>query len=218
LTERCLAAKRADREAFVQRLAEHAGERRMRYEPPSRIEPAAAHIEEEAEEPQAPGTEASEPGEKLISQDPEPGLFAGTPAEPVQTSLSVDAATSKTKRNSDAGFVVLNSVSEFYPHPASTPVQLAGRIRNLQTFRSSSGKKVGYFELIDSSGSVRIFVPAEPLARFDPWIKDGNEVVVRGVVRRRDGRQVCDALEIADSEGGIGLGKVSSDISSTRDP
>ena len=124
----------------------------------------------------------------------------------------------ETKRNPNEGFVVLATVSEFYPHPTSTPVQLAGRIRNLQTFRSSAEKKVGYFELIDSSGSVRVFVPAEPYQRFESLIKDGSEVVVRGAVRRRDGRKVCDIMEIADSEGGIGFGKEFSDRSSTGDP
>jgi DNA polymerase III alpha subunit len=136
-----------------------------------------------------------------------PDLFATPFITPMQT-----------KRNPSEGFIVLATVSEFYPHPASTPVQLAGRIRNLQTFRSSADKKVGYFELIDSSGSVRVYVPPEPYRRFESRIKDGAEVVVRGAVHRRDGRQVCDALEIADSEGGIGFGQASTDRPSTRDP
>jgi len=223
LTKRCLAAKWEDRDAFTGRLAAHAGDRRMRYEPPSRVEPAEQPIEpiEPIDgEPQDP--ESADPLASLASPgreagpDPQPGLFAGSVGALMPS--PVPAKTSQTKRNPGDGFVVLTTVSEFYPHPASTPVQLTGRIRNLQTFRSSTEKKVGYFELIDSSGTVRVYVPAEPLKRFEPLIKDGNEVVVRGAVRRRDGRKVCDALEIADSEGGIGLGQASSDRSSTRDP
>jgi exonuclease VII large subunit len=95
---------------------------------------------------------------------------------------------------------------------------MAGRIRNLQTFRSSSNKKVGYFELIDSSGSVRVFVPAAPFARFGASLQDGNDIRVRGTVRQRDGRRVCDALEIDGSEGGNDLGQASANKSSTRDP
>src|SRR5262249_4450302 len=37
LTERCLEAKHADRDGFAKRLEDHAGDRRMRYEPPGRI-------------------------------------------------------------------------------------------------------------------------------------------------------------------------------------
>jgi hypothetical protein len=40
LTERCLAEKSAHREAFMQRLAEHADDKRVRYETPARLSPA----------------------------------------------------------------------------------------------------------------------------------------------------------------------------------
>jgi DNA polymerase-3 subunit alpha len=212
LSERCLEARHADPTGFAKWLNDHTGDRRMRYEPPSRVGEAEATGEQGPPIPAASG-----PEEQLeLSSIPEPApqdLFGVLGVEGGSHSRIPE-----TKRNPNEGFIVLATVSEFYPHPASTPVQLAGRIRNLQTFRSSAEKKVGYFELIDSSGSVRVYVPAEPYQRFGSLIKDGSEVVVRGAVRRRDGRKVCDALEIADSEGGISLGKASTDRSSTRDP
>lgn len=212
ITERCLAAKWDDRDAFMQRLAEHAGDRRMRYEPPSRVADITG-------EKPATDDEASESfplaGELAVpdfASGPEPNdLFGTAPSTP-------PVETRQTRRNPRGGFVVLATVSEFFPHPLSTPVELAGRIRNLQTFRSSRDERVGYFELIDSSGSVRVYVSGEPLVRFEDLVKDGREVVVRGAVRRREGRKVCDALEIIDSEGGIGFGKTFSDRSSTGDP
>jgi Aspartyl/asparaginyl-tRNA synthetases len=166
----------------------------------------------------------STPGESLApavpTQDESLPLLAQEPAAEDLFALATSEGPrlhTNVSRNQSDGFVVLGSVSEFYPHPAPTPVQLAGRVRNLQTFRSSADKKVGYFELFDASGTVRVYVPADPYQRFELLIQDGNEVVVRGVVRRRDGRQVCDALEII-SEGGIGFGKASANRSSARDP
>jgi DNA polymerase III alpha subunit len=224
LTERCLQVKWSNGGEFMRRLAEHAGDRRMRYEPPARFEP----MEGESEDiPTVDGASAGQTtGRRPEELRPlEPAPEAGVQPDlllPVESSRPAPAGDTPTdsepKRNLSRGFVVLTLVSEFYPHPTSTPVELAGRIRNLQTFRSSDDKKVGYFELIDSSGSVRVFVSAEPLARFQTLLEDGNKIVVRGTVRRRDGRKVCDALEIADSEGGIGLGQTSVDSSSTRDP
>jgi len=197
ITERCLVAKWEDPEGFVRRLAEYSEDRHTRYEPPVRADMSDVHIDEE-----------SEPAMPATSED----LFATAP--PLRPA---GRRTSKSARNPNDGFVVLTAVSEFYPHPASTPVQLAGRIRNLQTFSSSADRKVGYFELVDSSGSVRVFVTTERLMRFESLIRNENDVVVRGTVRRRDGRSVCDALEIIDSEGGIGRGQSSADRSSTGD-
>lgn len=208
LTERCLAAKHADRDGFAQRVAPQALERRTKPEPP------VALMEPET---------VSEPTVMPAVGSQEPLLELGGKPEPAPqdlfTSSNVEgeARYTNVSRNQSAGFVVLGSVSEFYPHPASTPVQLAGRVRNLQTFRSSADKKVGYFELFDASGTVRVYVPADPYQRFKLLIQDGNEVVIRGVVRRRDGRQVCDALEIV-SQGGIGFGQASANRSSARDP
>jgi DNA polymerase III alpha subunit len=113
--------------------------------------------------------------------------------------------------NTRGGFRVLPSLLEFYPHPNATPVELAGRIRNLQLFKSSSGQKVGFFELFDSSGSVRVFVPWERVLQGGEPLSDGNRVVVRGKVRQREGRKVCDALEIVVTEGGNSNGETSPD-------
>lgn len=205
LTERCLVARHADAEGFARLVS---GERRTKPEPPAGPETVS--------EP-APVISPSAAGSA------EPRLELGGKAEPAPEDLFAHVASegpalhTNVSRNQSDGFVVIGAVSEFYPHPASTPVQLAGTVRNLQTFRSSADKKVGYFELFDASGTVRVYVPADPYQRFELLIQDGNEVVVRGVVRRRDGRQVCDALEII-SQGGIGFGKASSNRSSARDP
>ncbi len=120
--------------------------------------------------------------------------------------------------NSRHGFRVVASLSEFYPHPSATPVELAGRIRNFRVFKSSSGTSVGFFELFDSSGSVRVFVPWERVARHGEPLSDGCRVTVTGKVRLRDGRKVCDALEIVVAEGGNGHGETSPDDPSKGDP
>jgi DNA polymerase III alpha subunit len=120
--------------------------------------------------------------------------------------------------NSRHGFRVVPSLSEFYPHPRATPVELAGRIRNFRDFKTSSGTSVGFFELFDSSGSVRVFVPWERVARIGEPLSDGCRVIVSGKVRLRDGRKVCDALEIVVAEGGNGHGETSPDDPSKGDP
>ncbi len=119
--------------------------------------------------------------------------------------------------NSRHGFRVVPSLSEFYPHPSATPVELAGRIRNLRDFKTSSGT-VGFFELFDSSGSVRVFVPWERVARDGEPLSDGCRVTVKGKVRLRDGRKVCDVLEIVVAQGGNGHGETSPDDPSKGDP
>jgi DNA polymerase-3 subunit alpha len=120
--------------------------------------------------------------------------------------------------NSRHGFRVVPSLSEFYPHPRATPVELAGRIRNFRDFKTSSGTSVGFFELFDSSGSVRVFVPWERVARLGEPLSDGYRVIVQGKVRLRDGRKVCDALEIVVAEGENGHGETSPDNASKGDP
>ena len=99
----------------------------------------------------------------------------------------------------------------------ATPVELAGRIRNFRDFKTSSGTSVGFFELFDSSGSVRVFVPWERVARIGEPLSDGYRVIVKGKVRLRDGRKVCDALEIVVAEGGNGHGETSPDDPSKGD-
>ncbi len=126
--------------------------------------------------------------------------------------------SSKKDGNSRHGFRVVPSLSEFYPHPSATPVELAGRIRNLRDFKTSSGKTVGFFELFDSTASVRVFVPWERVARLGEPLSDGCRVIVTGKVRLRDGRKVCDALEIVLTEGGNGHGETSPDDPSKGDP
>jgi aspartyl/asparaginyl-tRNA synthetase len=114
-------------------------------------------------------------------------------------------------------FRVVPTLMEFYPHPSATPVELAGRIRNLHAYRSSSGRTVGFFELFDSSGSVRVFVPWERVVRQGEPLNDGSHVIVKGKVRLRDGRKVCDAMEIVVAEGGNGHGETPPDEPSKGD-
>jgi DNA polymerase III subunit alpha len=118
--------------------------------------------------------------------------------------------------NSTGGFRVLPTVLEFYPHPNATPVEIVGRIRNLREFRSAAGKPIGFFELFDASGSVRVFAPWERVARAGT-LSDGSRAVVRGKVRLRDGRKVCDALEVVLTEEGMGHGETSPDNPATGD-
>jgi DNA polymerase-3 subunit alpha len=207
LTRRCLDMKWTRPEEFLQRLAEHADDRRVRYETPARMAPE--------EPPGACGAEEAIQAPDFLP----PAGPTGTPTQPdlLAGIAAPGLPVPRSSRNPDAGFVVVPTVSEIYPHPASTPVQLAGRIRNLQTFTSSANQRVGYFELTDSSGSVRVFVPAAPLARYAEVVREDHEVVVRGTVRQRDGRKVCDALEITGSEGGIDVGETSADRSATGD-
>jgi DNA polymerase-3 subunit alpha len=202
LIERCLAMKAAHPEDFLALHAAHtAGERR--HELPARLK----------QTPPGEGVALEDRPEKLEGQT---DLLASLSPGPGRADSEAGSLEMRPGRNLHQGFSVLMTVSEFYPHPTSTPVELAGRIRNLQTFRSSSDKKVGFFDLTDSSGSVRVFVPAEPLGRFEGVIQDGNDVVVRGTVRHRDGRKVCDALEIGE-QGGNSLGQAPADNPSTGD-
>ena len=216
LTERCLVLKAANRDEFMRRVADEASAKRVRFEPPSRVSTAGGGKRTETPDPGSPADHEGETGPLFDADEASPGSGIGQQADLLIPAREPVPAPPNKVRNLKRGFLVVTPMSEFYPHPTSTPVELAGRIRNLQTFSSSSGKKVGYFELIDSSGSVRVYVPAEPLARFELLIKDGEQVVVRGAVRRRDGRKVCDALEI--TEGGIDLGEKSADSPSTGDP
>jgi len=124
----------------------------------------------------------------------------------------------KNVGNTRHGFRVIHSLLEFYPHPIATPVELAGRLRNLHKFKASSGKSIGFFELFDSSGSVRVFVPWERVAQHGEPLSDGSYVTVLGKVRMRDGRKVCDVLEVVMTEGGNGHGETSPDDPSEGDP
>jgi DNA polymerase III alpha subunit len=115
-------------------------------------------------------------------------------------------------------FHVISTLSEFYPHPSATPIVLAGRIRNFHDYKDSSGKAVSFFELFDSSASVRVFVPWDRVVRHGEPLGDGHRVTVKGKVRIRDGRKVCDALELVVNEGGHSHGEDSPDNPSNGDP
>jgi hypothetical protein len=84
-------------------------------------------------------------------------------------------------------------------------VELAGRIRDLRQFESSSGKPVAVFVLFDARASVLVFAPWERLARMRRPLGEGDGARVRGRVRTRGGKKVCDALDVEALEGGIGL-------------
>jgi DNA polymerase III alpha subunit len=146
------------------------------------------------------------------------GTVARTAPEGPSDPSSARQPSVENDGNSRHGFRVVPSLSEFYPHPRATPVELAGRIRNFRDFKTSSGTSVGFFELFDSSGSVRVFVPQERVARLGEPLSDGCRVIVRGKVRLRDGRKVCDALEIVVAEGENGHGETSPDNPSKGDP
>jgi DNA polymerase III alpha subunit len=143
-----------------------------------------------------------------VSEPPAPSARMYPPAAP---------APADRTGNTRAGFRVMPSLLEFYPQPIASPVELAGRVRNLQWFKSGSGQKIGVFELFDSSGSVRVFVPAERAARSDEPLRDGDRVIVRGKVRQREGRKLCDALEIV-VEGGNRHGAAPPDRPPEGDP
>ena len=167
--------------------------------------------QEGAEQPRQPSV-PREPSEQM-------GMLFGT----IQTSgtphsyPTSDRSPIRKDGNSRAGFRVVTSMMEFYPHPSATPVELAGRIRNLHDYKTSSGKTVGFFELFDSSGSVRVFVPWERVVHKGEPVNDGSHAIVLGKVRMRDGRKVCDAMEIVVAEGGNGHGETPPDEPSKGD-
>ncbi|HEU4365720.1 MAG TPA: OB-fold nucleic acid binding domain-containing protein, partial [Candidatus Krumholzibacteria bacterium] len=165
------------------------------------------------------GGEKSRPGAPAAATPEQLGMVFET----IQTSGTPhsyppsDRPPIKKDGNSRHGFRVVPSLMEFYPHPSATPVELAGRIRNLHDYRSSSGKTVGFFELFDSSGSVRVFVPWERVVLTGEPLNDGSHAIVKGKVRLRDGRKVCDAMEIVIAEGGNGHGETPPDEPSKGD-
>ena len=118
--------------------------------------------------------------------------------------------------NKRAYYHVVPSTAEFYPHPGASPVELAGRIRDLHFFKTSSGKTVGFFVLFDNSGFVRVFLPWESVQPGEP-LNDGERVRVRGRVRARGGNRVLDALEIERIEGGTIDGDTTPDQSAEGD-
>jgi DNA polymerase III alpha subunit len=165
--------------------------------------------------------EGQEPHVRTASREPSPqmGMVFDTNQKPgtPHSYPTSDRPTIKKDGNSRAGFRVVPALMEFYPHPSATPVELAGRIRNLHDYKTSSGKTVGFFELFDSSGSVRVFVPWERVVQTGEPVNDGSHAIVLGKVRMRDGRKVCDAMEIVVAEGGNGHGETPPDEPSKGD-
>jgi DNA polymerase-3 subunit alpha len=120
--------------------------------------------------------------------------------------------------NKRGDYHVLTSLTEFHPHPVSSRLELAGRISDLRSFATSSNEPIEFFMLHDSDGSVPIYVSWERVDRPGEPLADGDHVSVRGTVRIREGRRVCDADEIVRIEGGINSGEATPDQSAEGDP
>jgi DNA polymerase-3 subunit alpha len=121
-------------------------------------------------------------------------------------------------RNIRAHFHVLQSLAEFYPHPSGTRVELVGRIRDLHSFKTSSGDETCFFVLFDASTSVPVFAPMERFGRLGEPPAEGDRVVVRGFVRTHDRRRVCDAVEVLAKGGAISDGETTTDEPPEGDP
>lgn len=143
-----------------------------------------------------------------------PGSTSGTQAPPEAPSLLTSDPTDGNKRGS---FHVLPTLAEFYPHPIASRVELAGRISELRSFRSSSGETVGFFTLRDSTASVPVYVPWERVDQYGEPLADRDSVLVRGTVKIREGRKVCEATEVAVRGGGIKHGETTPDQSAEGD-
>jgi DNA polymerase-3 subunit alpha len=117
----------------------------------------------------------------------------------------------KKDGNIRAGFNVLENIAEFYPHPSGTRVELVGRVRDLHSFKTSSEHETCFFVLFDASASVPVFVPKERFGRAGEPPAEGDRVLVRGFVRTRDRRRVCDAVEVLAEGGAISHGETTTD-------
>ena len=117
----------------------------------------------------------------------------------------------KKDGNIRSAFRVLANIAEFYPHPVATRVELVGRVRDLRTFNTSSGDETRFFVLFDTSASVPVFAPIEGLGRPGEPTADGDRVLVRGIVRIRDRKKVCDAVEVLAEGGATSDGETTSD-------
>ncbi len=131
---------------------------------------------------------------------PEGGEASLAPAGPPQAGMDLTGETAavapgaKDKRQRTA-FRVVEPLSDFHGLASSTPVELQGRLRSLQRYSTNSGKAVGVFDLVAAGGSVRTFIPWELAVRNgEPW-SEGVELTVRGRVRVRDGKKICEAVE-----------------------
>jgi DNA polymerase-3 subunit alpha len=140
------------------------------------------------------------------------------PGEAAPEGAPADAPSASKGGNIRTGFRVLQSLAEFYPHPNGTRVELAGRVRDLQSFKTSSGDEACFFVLFDTSASVPILVPRGRFGRAGEPPADGDRVVVRGYVRTRDRRRVCDAVEVLAEGGAISDGETTTDEPPEGDP
>jgi DNA polymerase III alpha subunit len=134
----------------------------------------------------------------------EPGEADGHRIPPAAASTIKDG-------NIRARFHVIPTLAEFYPHPSGTRVELVGRVRDLHSFKTSSGDETCFFVLFDTSTSVPVFVPRGRFGRAGEPPADGDRVVVRGYVRTRDRRRVCNAVEVLAEGGAISNGETTTD-------
>jgi DNA polymerase-3 subunit alpha len=131
---------------------------------------------------------------------------------------SIKKKVNKKVRNIRSGIIVLPSIAEFYPHPHGTRVELAGRVRDLHSFKTSSSNVTCFFVLFDAFTSVPVFAPRERFGRSGEPPVDGDRVLVRGIVRIRDRRKVCDAVEVLAEGGANSDGETTPDEPPEGDP
>ena len=166
----------------------------------------------------AMGTRASgqAPDQFALPLDPSGAgvLPAGTPPSNL---TPPEVNHSENVGNNRISFHVLPALTEFYPTPIARPVEMVGRIRDLRTFKSGSGETVAFFMLFDSGASVPVFVPWERVDHSGEPLVDGERVLVRGIVRVREGKKACEALEVT-AGGGIEHGETAPDQSAEGDP
>jgi DNA polymerase-3 subunit alpha len=117
----------------------------------------------------------------------------------------------KKMRNIRSGFVVLTNIAEFYPHPTGTRVELVGCVRDLHSFKTSSNSETRFFVLFDAFTSVPVFAPRERFGRSGEPLVEGDRVLVRGSVRIRDRRKVCNAVEVLAEGGAFSDGETNPD-------
>lgn len=117
----------------------------------------------------------------------------------------------KKDGNIRAGYRVVHTLAEFYPHPSGARVELAGNIRDLHSFNTSSDYETCFFVLFDASASVPVFAQLGRIGWSGEPPADGDRVHVRGVVRIRDRRMVLDAVEVLAEGGAISHGETSTD-------
>ncbi len=145
-------------------------------------------------------------------------LFQTAKERPDEGGSFPELTQTKKDGNIRSGFHVLTNIAEFYPHPAAARVELVGRVRDLRSFRTSSGDEISFFVLFDTSASISVFAPREQIGRAGEPLAEGDRVLVRGVVRIRDRRKVCNAVEVQAEGGAISDGETSSDEPTEGNP